>query len=66
MGWEDGFSRRKLFYREWINIKVPLYSTRNYIQYPVITYNGKESEKEHTHTRTTESLCCIPETNTTH
>ena len=24
-----------------------LYSTRNYIQYFVITYNGKESEKEY-------------------
>ena len=37
-----------------------LYSTGNYIQYLVITYNGKESEKEYI----TESLCCIHETNT--
>ena len=29
------------------------YSTGKYIQYLVITYNGKESEKEHTHTRIT-------------
>ena len=27
-----------------------LYSTRNYIQYRIITYNGKESVKEYTHT----------------
>ena len=26
-----------------------LYGTGNYIQYQVITYNGKESEKEYTH-----------------
>ena len=25
-----------------INNKVPLYSTGNYIQYPVINHNGKE------------------------
>ena len=30
---------------EWIN-KVLLYSTGNYIQYPVINHNGKEYEKE--------------------
>ena len=47
----------------------------NYIQYPIITYNGKESEKEYTHTRMyicvyiciyiAESLCYPPETNET-
>ena len=43
MDWEFGVSRYKLVYREWIeNKKVPLYSTRNYIQYPVINHNGKE------------------------
>ena len=36
--------------------------TGNYIQYTVITYNGEESEKEYI--GLTESLCCIPETNT--
>ena len=40
--WEFGVSRCKLFYREWINNKVLLYSTGNYIQYPVINHNGKE------------------------
>ena len=36
-----------------------------YIQYLVITCNGKESEKEYVYVCITESLCCIPETNTT-
>ena len=44
--WEFGISRCKLLYREWINNKVLLYSTGNYIQYPVINQNGKEYEKE--------------------
>ena len=37
------------------------YSTGNYTQYFVITYKGKESEKDYI----AESLCCTPETNTT-
>ena len=41
MDWEFGISRYKLLYIEWIN-KVLLYSTGNYIQYPVINHNGKE------------------------
>ena len=44
--WEAGVSRCKLFYMEWINNKVLLYSTGNYIQYPMINHNGKEYEKE--------------------
>ena len=32
-------------YTEWINKKVSLYSTVNYLQYPVINHNGKEYEK---------------------
>ena len=31
-------------YIGWINNKVLLYSTGNYIQYPVINHNGKEYE----------------------
>ena len=31
----------KLLYTEWINNKVLLYSTGNYILYPVINHNGK-------------------------
>ena len=29
------------YYIEWRNSKVPLYSTGNYIQYPVTNHNGK-------------------------
>ena len=42
MEWEVGVSRYKILYIEWINNKVLLYSTENYIQYPMINYNGKE------------------------
>ena len=42
MDWEVGVSRCKLLYMEWINNKVLLYSTENYIQYPMINHNGKE------------------------
>ena len=45
MDWEFGFSRGKLLYIEWINNKVLLYRTGNYIQYPVISHKGKEYEK---------------------
>ena len=40
-----------------------LYSTGNYTQSLIITYNGIESKKEYI--CITESLCCILETNTT-
>ena len=40
MEWEFGISRCKLVYIEWVN-KVLLYSTGNYIHYPVTNYNGK-------------------------
>ena len=42
MDWEFGVSRYKLLYIGWINNKILLYSTGNYIQYPVINHNGKE------------------------
>ena len=42
MDWEVGDSRCKLLYTERINNKVLLYSTENYIQYPMINRNGKE------------------------
>ena len=41
MDWEFGISRCKLVYTRWINNKDLLYSTGNYIQYPVINHNGK-------------------------
>ena len=36
MEWEIEFIRCKILYIEWINHKVSLYSTENYIQYPMI------------------------------
>ena len=41
MDWEIGVSRCRLLHIEWINSKVLLYSTGNYIQYPMINHNGK-------------------------
>jgi len=40
LDWEFGISRCKLINR--INNKILLYSTRNYIPYPMINHNGKE------------------------
>ena len=37
--WELGVSRCKLLHLAWINKKVQLYSTGNYIQYPVINHD---------------------------
>ena len=42
MDWEFQIRRCKLLCLGWINNKVLLYSTGNYIQYPVINHNGKE------------------------
>ena len=42
---EVGVSRCKLLYVEWINSKVPLYTTDNHIQHPMINHNGKEYKK---------------------
>ena len=36
-----------ILYIGWINNKVLLYSTGNYIQYPVTNHSGKEYEKEY-------------------
>ena len=44
--WGFGISRCKLLYIERINNEVLLYSTWNYIQYPVTKHDGKEHEKE--------------------
>ena len=51
MDWEFEISRCKLLYTEWINNKVPLYSTENYIHYDVINHNGKEYEEEYTYVK---------------
>ena len=44
--WEFWISRCKLLYIEWIKNKVLLYSTGNYIHYPVINHIGKEYGKK--------------------
>ena len=64
LDWELGISRCKLLHTECIK-KVLLYSTGNYIQYPVINHNGKEYEKECMCICITESLCCTAKINTT-
>ena len=52
------------YYIEWINIKILLCTTGNYIQYPVINHDGREYEKECIYICITESLCCTVEINT--
>ena len=61
MDWEFGVSRCKLLHLEWINNKVLLYSTGNYIQSPGINHNGKEYLKKNVCMCITESLCCSAE-----
>ena len=49
---------------EWINNKVLMYSTQNYIQYPMVNHTGKQFFLK-MYICVTESLCYIPETNRT-
>ena len=44
---EFGTKRCKLLSVGWVNNKVLLHSTGDYIQYPMINRNGKEYEKEY-------------------
>ena len=44
---QGGICRCNLLSIEWINNKVLLYSTGNYIQHPLVDYHEKEYEKEH-------------------
>ena len=64
MYWEFGVSRCKLLHIEWINNKILLYSTENYIQCRMIKHNGKEYIKKD-YICITESLFCIAVINTT-
>ena len=64
MEWEAGVSRCKLLCIEWINNKVLLCRTENFIQYPMINRNGREY-KRRMYTPITESLCCTAVINTT-
>ena len=62
---EVGINTYTLLYIKQITNKDLPYSARNYTQYFVITYNGKESGKEYIYVYIyiTESLCYTPETN---
>ena len=40
------YETQTIIYVKWLNNKVLLYSTGNYIQYPILNHNGKEYEKE--------------------
>ena len=51
-----------ILYTELINNRELLCSSGNNYQYLVITYNGKESEKEYIYIYVYESLYCIPKT----
>ena len=46
--WNFEISRCKLVYIEWINNKILLYNTRNYIQYSVIEVTV-EKKRKNTH-----------------
>ena len=46
MEWEAGAGRYKLLYIECINNKVQLYKTEYYVQYPMISRNGKKIHKK--------------------
>ena len=45
LDWEFGVSRCKVLHIEWINNKVLLYSTGNYILHPGTNHNGKQYKK---------------------
>ena len=53
-----------LLYVKQITNRDLLYNTGNYTQDSVITSKEKEFENIYIYTCITESLCCIPETNT--
>ena len=66
MNWEFGISRCRLVYIEQITNKNLLYSTGNSTPYSVMAYMGKASKKRvDVCICITDSLRCIPETNTT-
>ena len=68
-GVEGWVSRCKLLYIERIESKALLYSTDNYIRYPMINHSGKEYLEKalcvYIYIHIYESLRCIAEINTT-
>ena len=74
--WEFGIDMCTLLYIKQISVRNLLCSAGNCIWYLVITYNGKESEKEiyikkkkiyiyiYIYIYISESFCCTPETST--
>ena len=60
--WKFEISRCKLLFLGWINNKVLMCSTGNYIQYPMINHNEKIFKN--VHMCVTESLCCTAEIGT--
>ena len=62
-GVEGWVSRCKLLYIERIESKALLYSTDNYIRYPMINHSGKEYLEKNI--CIPESLCCTEEIGTT-
>ena len=62
--WEYGISRGKLLYTAWVNNKVLLYNTGNYIQCPIKTIMEKHMNKTtciYVRICIPESLCCTEE-----
>ena len=63
---EVGVSGCKLLYIEWINNKVLLQSTEDYILYPMINHNEKNDFLKRIYICTTRSLCSTVEINKTY
>ena len=63
INWEVGIGICTLLYMGWMINGDLLCGVESSIQYSVVTYMGKESEKEWLYVRIciAESLCCTPE-----
>ena len=59
-----GLVDANLLHLEWINNRVLMYSTGNYIQYRVINHMEKNIKKKNVSMCITESLCCTAEIDT--
>ena len=65
MDWDFEVDICKLLLLEWMNSKVLLYSTGNYIQSPGMNHNGKEYFTKNVYMCKTASLCCTAGIGTT-